>query len=60
MTEAAGLSTGHVCVRGGWAGTASFCSLGYHRLTTLRSLYASGTLRQDTACRQAATYSRMR
>ena len=61
MMEAAGLSTGHVYVRGRWAGTASFCStLSYHRLTTLRSLYASGTLRQDTACRQAATYFGMR
>jgi hypothetical protein len=61
MTEASELSTGHVYVRDGWAGTTRFCEiLGYRRLATLRSLYASGTLRQDTACRQAAMGSRMK
>ena len=61
MTGAAGLSPGHVCVRSGWAGTTSFGQrLGYRRLATLRSLYASGALRQVTARRQVAVYSRMR
>jgi hypothetical protein len=38
MTEAWGLSTGHVCVLDGLAGTTSFGeTLGYGRLATLHS-----------------------
>jgi hypothetical protein len=61
MTGTSGLSTGHVCILGGWAGTPSFGeTLGYRRLAIPPSLYASGALRQETACRQAVVYSRLR
>ena len=59
MTGASGCQQAMSIYR--WAGTTNLCwILGYRRLATLRSLYVSGTLRQDTACRQATAYSGMR
>ena len=50
MTGTAGLLTGHVCVLGGWAEHKLLLEAGRPSPgDPAFSLYASGTLRQDTA-----------